>query len=68
MTTSYDSAINTDTNAIRLPSQPDEILSISYYTISGIRILKPTKGIYVKEVLYNNGQTLQRKEVISRDR
>lgn len=68
MATSYDSAINTDTNAIRLSSQPDEILSISYYTISGIRILKPTKGIYVKEVLYNNGQTLQRKEVIYRDR
>ena len=68
MTTSYDSAINTDTNAIRPPTMPDEIESINYYTISGFQISKPTKGIYIKEVFYKNGQKLQRKEIISRNR
>ncbi len=64
MMTSYDSVICIDTNAIRPPSRPDEILSINYYTISGIRSLKPTNGIYIKEVLYRNGQKQQSKKVI----
>ena len=68
MATSYDSAINTDTNVIGPQSLPDEILSINYYTISGIRSVKPTNGIYIKEVLYKNGQKLQRKEIISGNR
>ena len=64
MATSYDSTINTDTSAIRPPTLPDEIKSINYYTFSGIRILKPTNGIYIKEVLYKNGQKQQKKEAV----
>ena len=64
MATTYDSAINIDTNAIRPQTKPDEIESISYYTISGIRTFKPQRGMYIKEVLYKNGQKRQSQVVI----
>ena len=64
MATTYDSAINIDTNAIRPQTKPDEIESISYYTISGIRTFKPQRGMYIKEVLYKNGQKQQSRVVI----
>ena len=56
MTTTYDSIINTDLNASLSMSIPDEIETINYYTISGIRVLKPQSGIYIKVVRYKNGQ------------
>ena len=62
MATSYDSTVNTDTSAIRPPTFSDEIKSINYYTLSGISILKPTNGIYIKEVLYKNGNKQHKKE------
>lgn len=32
-----------------------EIVKISYYNMNGIRIAKPTKGIYVRQTTYSNG-------------
>lgn len=48
MTTTYDSIVNTDLNASLSLSIPDEIETINYYTISGIRVLKPQRGIYIQ--------------------
>ena len=36
-------------------SQAAEIESVNYYTICGIRTLKPLNGIYIKVVRYKNG-------------
>ena len=54
--TTYDSAVNIVQDSVISPSQPNEIESINYYTISGIRTLKPQNGIYIKVVRYKNGQ------------
>lgn len=64
LATSYD-YLNIEGNVVRTSTLPAEIESISYYTLSGIRILKPANGIYIKEVLYKNGQKRQTKEFIS---
>lgn len=59
--TTYDTAVKTDANAVLFSSPPDEIESISYYTVSGIRTLKPTQGgLYIEVVCYKNGQKRQR--------
>ncbi len=58
MRTFYDSA--TDTTVLS-PIPSDEIESLCYYTISGIRILNPLKGVYIKVVRYKNGHSLQSK-------
>ena len=54
--TTYDSAVNIVQDSVTAPNQPDEIESINYYTISGIRILKPQNGMYIKVVRYRNGR------------
>ena len=54
--TTYDSAVNIVQDSVISPSQPNEIESINYYTISGIRTLKPQSGFYIKAVRYRNGQ------------
>jgi len=54
--TTYDSAVNIVQDSVISPFQPNEIESINYYTISGIRTLKPQNGIYIKVVRYKNGQ------------
>ncbi|MBR2235223.1 MAG: lamin tail domain-containing protein [Prevotella sp.] len=59
--TSYDIVITTDSNAIHLPTLPDDIESISYYTISGSRVHHPAGGIYIRVLRYKDGHTEQRK-------
>ena len=61
MQTSYDSAIDTTPNAILLPIFSGKIESICYYTISGVRVLHPARGIYIKVVRYEDGHTEQSK-------
>ena len=53
--TTYDSAVNNVQDSIISLSQSVEIESVNYYTISGIRTLKPQNGIYIKVVCYKNG-------------
>ena len=53
--TTYDSAVNNVQDSIISLSQSVEIESVNYYTISGIRTLKPQNGIYIKVVRYKNG-------------
>ena len=53
--TTYDSAVNNVQDSIISLSQSAEIESVNYYTISGIRTLKPQNGIYIKVVRYKNG-------------
>ena len=55
MATTYDSAVNLVQDSVVSPTLPEDIESINYYTISGIRILKPQNGIYIKVVRYKNG-------------
>ncbi len=55
MATTYDSAVNIIQDPVISPSQLSEIESVNYYTISGIRTLKPQNGIYIKVVHYKNG-------------
>ena len=57
MATTYDSALPTDSNAIHTQAQPGEVVSISYYTASGLRVLNPASGVYIKVVRYRGGQT-----------
>jgi len=56
MATTYDSAVTIDANVVFNPAQSSEIESINYYTVSGLRALKPLNGIYIKVVHYKNGQ------------
>ena len=57
MASTYDSRVTADTNAVSPPALVDETEGISYYTLSGIRVLKPALGgIYIKVVRYKNGQ------------
>ncbi|MBQ9363145.1 MAG: lamin tail domain-containing protein [Bacteroidaceae bacterium] len=66
MASSYDSAVDTIPTVVFSPTLSDEIESICYYTISGIRTLSPTwRGIYIKVVLYKNGQHRQGKVCIN---
>ena len=64
MATSYDRAVSTHPNVVVSPSLSDEIVCINYYTLSGIRILKPIDGIYIKEVIYKNGEKQRSKVCI----
>ena len=55
--TTYDSAVNNVQDSVIPLTQPDEIENIDYYTIGGIKILKPfTNGIYIKVVRNKNGE------------
>ena len=56
MATTYDCAVNIVQDSIYSPNQSAEIESVNYYTISGIRTLKPQNGIYIKVVRYKNGR------------
>ena len=62
--TTYDSAVNIVQDSVTAPNQPDEIESINYYTISGIRILKPQNGMYIKVVRYRNGRQESKADVL----
>jgi len=53
--TTYDKAVNDIPVSIISATQSAEIESVSYYTISGIRILRPQHGIYIMVVRYKNG-------------
>ena len=59
--TSYDQASHATPSAIYSPVQTGEVESTCYYTISGIKVLHPTEGIYIEEVRYKNGNVLHRK-------
>ena len=61
MVTSYDSFIGAVPDTVLSPTMLDEIESVCYYTVSGIRVLKPSNGIYIRVTLYKNGQTKQSK-------
>ena len=59
--TSYDCRRGTTPNAIISQTLPDEIESVSYYTISGVRVLHPARGVHIKVVRYKDGHTVQSK-------
>lgn len=61
MQTSYDSWLDTTPNAIISQIFPGEIESVSYYTISGMRVFHPARGIHIKVVRYKDGHTEQSK-------
>ena len=56
MTTTYDNAVNNVQDSVIAPTLSDEIERMDYYTLSGIRTLKPQNGISIKMVRYRNGQ------------
>ena len=56
MTTTYDNAVNNVQDSVIAPTLSDEIERVDYYTLSGIRTLKPQNGISIKMVRYRNGQ------------
>ena len=56
MTTIYDHAVNNVQDSVIAPTLSDEIERVDYYTLSGIRTLKPQNGISIKMVRYRNGQ------------
>ena len=64
MQTSYDSQMETTPNAILSPILSGETESVSYYSISGIRVLHPQGGVYIKVVRYKDGHTAQSKVLI----
>ena len=59
MQTSNDCQIDTTPNAIISQIFPDEIESVGYYTISGVRVLRPARGVHIKVVRYKDGHTEQ---------
>ena len=61
MQTSYDSWADTAPNEIPLPVLPGKIESVCYYTVSGVCVLRPERGIYIKVVRYKDGHTEQSK-------
>lgn len=66
MATAYDSIISDSPNEINPPTLSEEIAYVSYYTLSGIRTLKPANGIFIKVVHYKNGRTRQSKVCIGK--
>ena len=63
--TSYDSAIDTSPNAIFSTILSGETESVCYYTIGGVRVLHPARGIYIKVVRYKDGHTEQSKVCVN---
>lgn len=62
MPTNYDHIIEHAYNDAMPPaSLSDEIMDVTYYTISGIKVQKPVKGLYIKSVNYKNGKRQQYK-------
>ena len=59
--TSYDSTIDATPNRILSPILSSETESVCYYTIGGVRVLQPSRGIYIKVVRYKDGHTEQSK-------
>jgi hypothetical protein len=57
MPTSYDSSAGTKPNLMNSPALPDEIESIAYYTLSGIRIPGPGGELYIRVARYRDGRT-----------
>lgn len=55
--TTYDSTVDIVQDSVISPSHPDDIKSISYYTLSGIRVLKPLGGIYIKVIHHRDGHS-----------
>lgn len=55
--TIYDSTVDIVQDSVISPSHPDDIKSISYYTLSGIRVLKPLGGIYIKVIHHRDGHS-----------
>lgn len=53
--TTYDSAVDVIRDSVISPTLPDEIQSVSYYTISGIKTPNPQNGFYIKVVRHKNG-------------
>ena len=61
MQTSNDCRRDTTPNVIISQILPGEIESVSYYNISGIRVLRPAWGVHIKVVRYKDGHTEQSK-------
>ena len=62
MQTSYDSTIGNIPNSLCPPTFTEEgDECVSYYTISGIRVLRPTRGVCIKVLRDGNGQIRHRK-------
>jgi len=55
MHTFYDRPADTAPNEIHSPIHSNEIECVDYCTISGIRVLNPVNGIYLKVARYKNG-------------
>lgn len=54
---SYDNKLENILDAIRdtTTMQSEKIVSITFYSLDGIHILRPKKGTYIKKVLYKDG-------------
>ena len=63
ISTTYDSAINIVQDSVHSTTQTDDITSICYYTISGVKVLKPLHGIYIKVVTRRDGHSTTSKIV-----
>ena len=63
-TDAFNSENNEQWADIQAPSTTDSrIISVTYYTLSGIRISRPTSGIYIERTVYENGNTVARKVI-----
>ena len=56
MATRYDRVTNMPPLSVLPSTQPDEVERINYYTIDGIRIPAPLRGVCIKEIIYRSGQ------------
>ena len=45
------------------PSSSIRVMSKMYYTLNGVQVSKPTSGVFVEKVVYENGRSVTRKIV-----
>lgn len=61
----FTSENNGDWTDIQAPAPTDSrIVSVTYYTLSGMRISHPTSGIFIERTVYEDGVTVARKVII----